>query len=80
MLTDVQVREAREPLRWTRADLARTAFIALPVVDVVEEHGSTFMMLTEQMRTVRKAFEAVGVELIPENGGGVGVRLRKPKP
>jgi hypothetical protein len=28
--------------------------------------------------SVRRAFEAAGVEFIDENGGGVGVRLRTP--
>ena len=32
---------------------------------------------TELSATVRAALEAAGVEFIPENGGGVGVRLRK---
>jgi hypothetical protein len=27
---------------------------------------------------VRRAFESAGVEFIDENGGGAGVRLRKP--
>lgn len=27
--------------------------------------------------TIRAALEAAGVEFIPENGGGAGVRLRK---
>ena len=30
------------------------------------------------MDVVRRAFEAAGVEFIDENGGGAGVRLRKP--
>jgi hypothetical protein len=29
-------------------------------------------------QVVRQAFEAAGVEFIDENGGGPGVRLRKP--
>jgi transcriptional regulator with XRE-family HTH domain len=29
---------------------------------------------------IRAALEAAGVEFIPENGGGAGVRLRKSKP
>jgi hypothetical protein len=29
------------------------------------------------MTTVRRTFEAAGVEFIDENGGGPGVRLRK---
>jgi hypothetical protein len=30
------------------------------------------------MDALRTALEAAGVEFIPENGGGAGVRLRKP--
>lgn len=30
------------------------------------------------LAVVRGAFEAAGVEFIDENGGGAGVRLRKP--
>ncbi len=29
---------------------------------------------------IRSALEAAGVEFIPENGGGAGVRLKKPRP
>ena len=29
---------------------------------------------------VQRALESAGVEFLPENGGGAGVRLRKSKP
>ncbi|MBB6410827.1 hypothetical protein HNQ71_003501 [Mesorhizobium sangaii] len=29
------------------------------------------------MSAIRRALETAGVEFIPENGGGAGVRLRK---
>lgn len=32
------------------------------------------------LQVLRNAFEAAGVEFIDENGGGPGVRLRKPEP
>ena len=32
----------------------------------------------DTLAVVRGAFEAAGVEFIDENGGGAGVRLRKP--
>ncbi|ESY78754.1 DNA-binding protein [Mesorhizobium sp. LNHC221B00] len=32
------------------------------------------------MAAVQAALEAAGVEFIPENGGGAGVRLRKTSP
>ncbi len=31
------------------------------------------------VEAIRAALEAAGVEFIPENGGGAGVRLRKPE-
>ena len=34
--------------------------------------------LSDNLARVRSAFEAAGVEFIAENGGGAGVRLRKP--
>ena len=33
--------------------------------------------LANNVAAVRSALEAAGVEFIPENGGGLGVRLRK---
>ncbi|WP_342670594.1 XRE family transcriptional regulator [Belnapia rosea] len=30
------------------------------------------------LAAIRTALEAAGIEFIPENGGGAGVRLRKP--
>jgi transcriptional regulator with XRE-family HTH domain len=32
------------------------------------------------VEAIRAALEAAGVEFIAENGGGPGVRLRKPRP
>jgi hypothetical protein len=31
------------------------------------------------VEAIQRALEAAGVEFIPENGGGAGVRLAKPK-
>ena len=35
------------------------------------------MMRESTVQAIRAALEAAGVEFIPENGGGAGVRLRK---
>ena len=46
------------------------------------ERREPFRRLADRDRTlvnVRLALEAAGVEFIPENGGGAGVRLRKVK-
>lgn len=34
--------------------------------------------IADNLAAIRTALEAAGVEFIPENGGGAGVRLRKP--
>jgi len=35
-------------------------------------------MTAANVSTIRRAFEDVGVELISENGGGAGVRMKTP--
>ena len=40
------------------------------------EKGETLRDRT--LAAIRAALESAGVEFIPENGGGAGVRLRKP--
>jgi DNA-binding XRE family transcriptional regulator len=42
------------------------------------EKGETLRPRT--LSAIRTALEAAGVEFIPENGGGPGVRLRKDHP
>jgi hypothetical protein len=34
--------------------------------------------MVNNLRAIQAALEAAGVEFIAENGGGAGVRLRKP--
>lgn len=75
MLTGRQIHQARELLGWSRAELARNAFLSLAVVEVMEEHESTFMLLDEQMATVCRVIDGAGVEF----GVDAGVHLRKAK-
>ena len=71
-----QIRAARALLAWSQDKLA--AACALPKRTIARlEVGAT----RPQRRTVaaiRAALETAGVEFIPENGGGAGVRLAKP--
>lgn len=61
-LTGRQIRRARELLGWSRADLSRESFLPLVVVEVVEEHGSTFMLLDGQMLALKRTCERAGIE------------------
>ena len=74
MLTDAQVRMARAALKWGVRELARNANITPATVTRIEAghaaYGST-------LGAIRKAFESAGVEFLPDDGHGAGVRLNK---
>jgi ribosome-binding protein aMBF1 (putative translation factor) len=76
-LSSAQIRAARALLRWSAADLAREAALGANTIRRAEvAEGRTSLTAANEL-AVRRAFEAAGVEFIDENGGGVGVRLRK---
>ena len=64
---------ARVALSWGVRDLAAAAKVS-PNTIARLERGETLYPRT--LDVIRTAFEAAGVEFIPENGGGVGVRLK----
>jgi ribosome-binding protein aMBF1 (putative translation factor) len=78
-LSSAQIRAARALLRWSAADLAREASLGANTVRRAEvaEEGTSLTAANEL--AIRRALEAAGVEFIDENGGGAGVRLRKPR-
>jgi len=77
-LTSAQIRAARALLRWTAEDLAQASAISVATIRRAELASDETMMTTANDLMVRRALEEAGVEFIDENGGGPGVRLRKP--
>jgi len=77
-LTSPQIRAARGLIRWTAEDLARRSAVSLRTIRRAElaEHDTS--LTSPNDLAIRRALEAAGVEFIDENGGGPGVRLRKP--
>lgn len=67
---------ARALLEWNQDDLARASKVPKPTVSAFEARGGVARMATMNNRAVVEAFERAGVEFIPENGGGAGVRLK----
>jgi hypothetical protein len=65
---------ARAALEWRTIDLARAANVGANTVTRFEIGGDARISTVEKLRA---ALEAAGVLFIAENGGGVGVRLRK---
>jgi transcriptional regulator with XRE-family HTH domain len=72
-----QIRAARALLRWEQADLATAAELSLPTIKRAERTPGLLQVQPRTARDIVRALEAAGVEFIPENGGGPGVRLRK---
>lgn len=72
-----QVKAARALLRWSQVDLAAASGISLPTIKRLEASTGVVGGREETGAAICAALQAAGVEFIPENGGGVGVRLRK---
>ena len=79
MITAEQIRGARGILKWSARELAEKTALSLPTIQRMERDGGIDSTLSRNVMAVQKALENGGIEFIPENGGGVGVRLRKPK-
>ncbi len=77
-LTPRLCRAARALLGWRQADLAAASGVPEPTVNAFEAKPETGRMIAANARLLVTAFEAAGIEFIPENGGGAGLRMRKP--
>ena len=76
-ISSEQVRAARALLRWEQKDLASTSLVSLPTIKRLETKPGVLQANATTIRAIRQACEAAGVEFIPENGGGPGVRLKQ---
>lgn len=79
MITPAQCRAARGLLNWTQDELATAAEVGVVTIRQFEADRGSPRKAT--FAVIRRALEGAGVELIPENGGGAGVRLKgRPRP
>lgn len=75
-MTPSQCRAARALLNMTQPDLAAGADVGLSTV--VDFEKSRRQVPAETIGKLRKALEAAGVELVPEDMKGAGVRFSAP--
>jgi predicted transcriptional regulator len=76
MINAAQCRAARGLIGWSQQELAKNAGVGTVAVHQLESGTSQPRRAT--LDVIRRAFEKAGVMFIEENGGGAGVRLRKP--
>ncbi len=76
MITSEQCRMARSALNWSVQALASASSVGEATVRRFETGRAVAIPAT--VAAIQRTLEAAGVEFIPENGGGAGVRLRKP--
>lgn len=72
------MRAARALIGISQAELAKRAGVSVPTVKRCESEGENIpIVASETQRKIRVVLEAEGIQFIPENGGGPGVRLAK---
>ena len=73
MITTAQIRAGRGLLKWTQATLAHHAAISAATLNMIENDSVRPRQTT--LDAIRRALEAAGVQMLEENGSGVGVRF-----
>ena len=77
-ISSAQLRAARALLRWSALDLAKASRVGVATIRRVEVMDGDIPVTSANEAALRKTLETAGVDFIDENGGGPGVRLRKP--
>ncbi len=77
MLTAEQLRAARAILRWEQSMVAEKAGVSVETIKRLErDDGPLGGTRAGTLHAIESVFRAAGIEFIPENGGGAGVRLK----
>ncbi|MDX3977014.1 helix-turn-helix transcriptional regulator [Shinella sp.] len=78
MISSEQIKAGRALTGLTQDDIAKATGLSVQTIKRMESIG-TGRSSADNVMAVQKALEEAGVTFIPENGGGAGVRLAKPK-
>ena len=78
-ISSAQMRAARALLRWSALDLATASKVGVATIRRVEVINGEIPVTLANEAALRRALQGAGIEFIEENGGGEGVRFRKPQ-
>jgi transcriptional regulator with XRE-family HTH domain len=73
-----QIKAGRALLGWSQSDLALESGVSEPTIARLESFDGQLGGRQATVQRIRAALEKGGIKFIDENGGGAGVRLRKP--
>ncbi len=75
-----QVKAARALLGWSQSQLAARSGVSEPTIARLESASDGDIGgRAETAHKIQDALEKSGIQFIPENGGGAGVRLKRKK-
>jgi DNA-binding XRE family transcriptional regulator len=78
MISVRQMKAARALVAWSQGDLSAASGVSEPTIARLESEDGPIGGRADTTTKLIAALEKAGVEFIAENGGGPGVRLRKP--
>jgi len=73
-----QIKAGRALLSWSQSDLASQSGVSEPTIARLESVDGQLGGREATVQKIQAALEKGGIQFIDENGGGSGVRLRKP--
>ncbi len=73
-----QIKAARALVGWSQADLAKASGVSEPTLKRLESASGDLGGRAGTVAKIIAALEAVGVDFIPPNTSGAGVRLKEP--
>jgi predicted transcriptional regulator len=73
-----QIKAARSLLAWSQEELARNSQVSIPTIKRLEAVDGPLGGHDSTQRLIVAALKKAGIEFIDANGGGEGVRLKKP--
>jgi predicted transcriptional regulator len=79
MVSVRQIKAGRALLGWSQSDLAVESGVSEPTIARLESIDGELGGREATAERIRAALEKAGIQFIDENGGGAGVRLRRPR-
>jgi len=73
------MRAARALIRWTALDLASASKVGVATIRRAEVVDGEIPVTLANEAAIRQALETAGIDFIEDDGGGEGVRFRKPQ-